>query len=120
MRTTLSQYLFALLIGFVGPAFADAASIVFSDSGPNAAAIQDTVDNFRAVIGGVNNGNVAGPLDTGRREINWDGGGAAAPVQPNMPKDTFLNNRWRALRPRHNGVFDQRQHQSTEPSIWKH
>lgn len=71
------------------PPLAGAASVVFSDAG----AIQDTVDAFRAAIGGVNNGNVAGPLATGRREINWDGGGAAAPVLTNMPKDLFKNNR---------------------------
>ena len=46
--------------------------------GPEIASIQATVDQFRAALGGVNNGNVPGPLDSGRREINWDGGGSTA------------------------------------------
>ena len=75
------------------PSFAGATPIVFSDFGIDAASILDTVNAFRGAIGGVNNGNAAGPLTTGRREINWDGGGAAAPVLTNMPKDLFQNNR---------------------------
>jgi hypothetical protein len=38
------------------------------------ASIQSTVNEFRAALGGTNNGNAAGPLASGRREINWDGG----------------------------------------------
>jgi len=51
------------------------AFTIFSDSGANAAAVTDTVDAFRAALGNPNNANNAGPLATGRREINWDGGG---------------------------------------------
>jgi hypothetical protein len=51
------------------------AVTVFSDSGANAASITDTVDAFRAALGNPNNGNAPGPLLSGRREINWDGGG---------------------------------------------
>jgi hypothetical protein len=63
------------------------ALTIFSDSGANAAAITDTVDAFRAALGNPNNANNAGPLATGRREINWDGGGppvidGTAPVTP--------------------------------------
>jgi hypothetical protein len=50
---------------------------VFQAAGPNAASIQSVVDQFRAAVSGVNNvnnGNQAGPLANGRREINWDGG----------------------------------------------
>src|SRR5436190_4629031 len=47
---------------------------VFQAAGPNAASIQSTVDAFRAALGTPNNGNAAGPLGGGRREINWDGG----------------------------------------------
>jgi hypothetical protein len=51
-------------------------------AGPNAASIQAIVDLFRmdVSLGGVNvnNGNTVGSLATGRREVNWDGGGAAA------------------------------------------
>jgi hypothetical protein len=67
-----------------------AAPIVFEDSGVNAAAIQDTVDNFRAALGNPNNGNTPGPLPSGRREINWDGGGQATTVSP-APFAGFLN-----------------------------
>ena len=34
-----------------------------------------TVDAFRTALGDPNNGNNPGPLASGRREINWDGGG---------------------------------------------
>jgi hypothetical protein len=63
------------------------AASIFSDSGANAASIADTVDAFRAALGSPNNGNNPGPLPSGRREINWDGGGppvinGTAPVTP--------------------------------------
>ncbi len=48
--------------------------LVFQAAGPTAASIQGTVDAFRAALGNPNNGNAAGPLAKGRREINWDGG----------------------------------------------
>lgn len=73
----------------VMPSHAGAGPIVFSDFG----AILDTVDAFRSAIGGANNGNAPGPFTTGRREINWDGGGVNAQPLVNMPKDLFLNNR---------------------------
>ena len=54
---------------------------IFQAAGPNPIppeapqSIQSTVDTFRAKFGGMNNGNATGPLMSGRREINWDGGG---------------------------------------------
>src|SRR5262245_47054323 len=48
--------------------------IVFQAAGPKVASIQSSVDDFRAALGEPNNGNAAGPLAGGRREINWDGG----------------------------------------------
>src|SRR3546814_13289303 len=53
---------------------AHAVPVTFSDAGADAASIQDTVDAFRAQIGGANNGNTPGTQPTGRREINRDGG----------------------------------------------
>src|SRR5262245_46415991 len=63
------------------------ALTIFSDSGADVASITDTVDAFRGALGNPNNGNSPGPLPSGRREINWDGGGppvinGTAPVTP--------------------------------------
>jgi hypothetical protein len=66
---------------------------VFQAAGPDQASIQGMVDSFRAALGGVNNGNVAGPLDSGRREINWDGGGSTATSEAPTPFTGFLVNR---------------------------
>ena len=46
---------------------------VFQAAGPNTTSIQSSVDQYRATVGAPNNGNGPG-VDTGRREINWDGG----------------------------------------------
>ena len=67
--------------------------IVFQAAGPNAASIQSSVDQFRAVLGGTNNGNATGPLATGRREINWDGGGSTNTSPGPTPFTVFLNSR---------------------------
>jgi hypothetical protein len=66
--------------------------IVFQGSGPNASSIQGLVDQFRLAIGGINNASNPGPIASGRREINWDGGGNNATTQPGpTPFVTFLN-----------------------------
>ena len=67
--------------------------VVFQAAGPSAASVQSMLDAFRAAIGGANNGNVAGPIATGRREINWDGGGSTATSVVPTPFDGFLLNR---------------------------
>jgi hypothetical protein len=62
----------------------------FGASGANAAAIQVTVDAFRAALGNPNNGAAAGSFGTGRREINWD----AVPAifsDPNALPNNFFN-----------------------------
>jgi hypothetical protein len=67
---------------------------VFQAAGPTAEAIQSTVDAFRAALGDPNNANAPGPLPSGRREINWDGGGnndTTAPLPPANPFDVFLD-----------------------------
>ena len=70
----------AIVAMFAFPVTAGATSITFSGSGPDAASIQPVVDAFRLAVsaGGVNNGNGFGSAPNGRREISWDGGGAAA------------------------------------------
>jgi hypothetical protein len=67
--------------------------IVFQAAGPSIASIQSMVDAFRAALGGVNNGTTPGPLDSGRREINWDGGGSTATSPAPTPFDGFLAGR---------------------------
>jgi hypothetical protein len=80
-RVFVSSTILALLLGL--PIRAVASPVVIRlAAGPDAASIQGVVDLFRSDVslGGVNvnNGNTTGSLATGRREINWDGGGAAA------------------------------------------
>jgi len=69
-----------------------AGQVVREAAGANAAAIQAAVDQFRADLGGANNGTTAGSQASGRREIGWDGGGATAPIGlfPS-PMETFSN-----------------------------
>ena len=72
---------------------ASATPITFSASGANAAAIQSTVDAFRAALGTPDNGN-GGPQASGHREINWDGGGGVANGTAAVtPFTTFQNTR---------------------------
>ena len=71
------------------------ATVIFEAAGPDTAAIQGTVDSYRTALGSPNNGNAPGPLPSGRREINWDGGGppvidGTTPVTPFL---TFQNTR---------------------------
>jgi hypothetical protein len=65
------------------------AQLVRSGVGANAAGIQTFVDQFRADLGNPNNGNAPGPLAGGRREINWDGGGATTTAPGASPLTAF-------------------------------
>jgi hypothetical protein len=69
------------------------AASVFQAAGPTITSIQGSVDQFRTALGAVNNGNAPGPLATGRREINWDGGGSTLTSPGGTPFDVFLNTR---------------------------
>src|SRR5262245_45133154 len=67
---------------------------VFQAAGPTADSIQSTVDAFRAALGNPNLNN-PGPLSSGRREINWDGGNTTTvtTTDPVTPFNVFLNTR---------------------------
>jgi type II secretory pathway pseudopilin PulG len=74
------------------------AQTVFQAAGPDGASIQSTVDAYRAALGDPNNGNTAQSALTdptkGRREINWDGGGANETTDvPATPFNVFRNTR---------------------------
>ena len=68
--------------------------LVFQAAGPDATSIQGAVDAFRASLGD-NNANNPGPIQKGRREINWDGGNPnlLATTAPVTPFNVFLNTR---------------------------
>lgn len=67
---TRSFLFVALLLASLHPLAA--SPVVRQASAANAAGLQAAVDQFRADLGGTNNG-VGGTFKTGRREINWDG-----------------------------------------------
>jgi hypothetical protein len=66
---------------------------VFQAAGPTPASIQSTVDQYRFALGQGDNGNAAGSLETGHREINWDGNGSTATVKAPTPSTVFLDTR---------------------------
>jgi len=87
--------LLSMLLAVSETAHAQATPAVFQAAGADAASIQSSVDAFRAALGNPNNANNPGPLQDGRREINWDGGNpnlldTTAPVNPFL---VFLNTR---------------------------
>ena len=71
-------FLWTCLLIVALPGIAAADPVTFIGSGSNAASIQATVDAFRNALGNPINGNNPGPLLSGRREINWDGGGGVS------------------------------------------
>jgi hypothetical protein len=67
---------------------------IFQAAGLTIESIQGTVDAFRAALGDPNNANNPGPIDVGRREINWDGGGNNfTTTDPVTPFNVFLDTR---------------------------
>jgi hypothetical protein len=82
----------SLLVLLTLPGSAGAAPILFEGFGADALAIEPSVDAFRTALGNPNNGNAPGPLASGRREINWDGGGVATTISP-TPFNGFQNTR---------------------------
>jgi hypothetical protein len=83
-----------LMLAIAGAGAAAAAPVVFQAGGSDdPASIQAAVDSFRAALGDPNNANAPGPLASGRREINWDGGGLTANSPGGTPFNVFLNTR---------------------------
>ena len=72
MKNNIRFFLLSSFALFLLTISISAVPIVRQGSGVNAAALQATVDQFRADLGGTNNG-VGGSFASGRREINWDG-----------------------------------------------
>jgi hypothetical protein len=67
------------------------APMIFQAAGPTAESIEGTVEAYRTALGEPNNANAPGPLSSGRREINWDGGGSTDTTAPVTPFNVFLN-----------------------------
>ena len=88
----------SVMVGVFAAAPALAGPVVRQASGADAAAIQAAVDQFRTDLG-ANNGPGGGPSSSGRREINWDGGGAAAPDVDPIPMTRFAARGARSSRP---------------------
>jgi hypothetical protein len=86
-KLRLLTFATALLVLPTG--LAQALEMTFSASGPDAAAIQATVDAFKADLGSLNPNN-PGSFGTGRREINWDGVPANL-SDPNLLPNNFFN-----------------------------
>ena len=89
-----SQRIGIFVLGVVSISIVDRAQavpIAFSSAGGNAAAIQATVDSFRANLGNLNP-NIAGSFGTGRREINWDGVPNTLAAPNNLPANFFNSN----------------------------
>ena len=90
MISRIHTYCLAVAALVVAGLPVSAGAISFEASGPDATSIQGTVDAFRTALGDPNNGNTPGPLATGRREINWDGGGVTTTISP-TPFTGFQN-----------------------------
>lgn len=86
------RWMLGVLAGLLLSGSLHAAPITTSASGVVPGDLQATVDAFRAAVGDPNNGNNAGQA-SGRREINWDGGGATTPTTSGTPFTGFTDTR---------------------------
>ena len=86
---TLAALVVCVAGGTLAPSSASAAAVLRIGTGANAAAIQASVDQFRADLGGANNGT-GGTFPSGRREINWDGV-PDSNAEPNSLPFNFFN-----------------------------
>lgn len=86
----VTEYFCAFVLGLVLANLILAAPVERKAAGDSPAAIQSAVDQFRADLGGNNNG-VGAPQPNGRREINWDGAPDTVSSPNNMPFTAFQN-----------------------------
>jgi hypothetical protein len=75
-------------LGVLVPCLAFGGAIVRQAAGLSPASITPVVDQFRADVGGTNNG-VGGTFTSGRREINWDGVPDSFSSPNNLPANFF-------------------------------
>lgn len=87
MKTSILSAALALVFS-CGSSSLHATPVTFLAAGADAAAIQTTVDAFRATLGPLN-ANVAGSFGSGRREINWDGVGNGLAAPNGLPANFF-------------------------------
>ena len=80
----------SILLALPATTLAGVLAGVRSGSAADAAGLLGVVNDFRADLGDPNNGNAPGPLGSGRREINWDGGGSAT-TPAGTPFNGFQN-----------------------------
>jgi hypothetical protein len=106
-HTTLRLAYSLSLLGLLLPGMLHAAPITTAGTGVVAGDLQATVEAFRAALGNPNNGNAAGPLAGGRREINWDGGGATMASPGPSPFTVFENTRGSTMTTPGAGGFNQ-------------
>jgi hypothetical protein len=89
-----SALVLSLVCGTVMAVSTHAAFTEFMVGGDaTTASIQATVDAYRAALGNPNNANNPGPISGGRREINWDGGGATTAASSGPTLTAFQNTR---------------------------
>jgi hypothetical protein len=93
MRNKLFFLTFAVcaaLTAFASDGLAE--PVIRTAAGANSAGIIDTVNQFRADLGGNQNPNNTNSFQTGRREINWDGVPEAFSSPNNLPANFFNAN----------------------------
>jgi hypothetical protein len=93
IRQIRSAGVAALVLGLLTPVLASSAPVLFSgDSGVGD--VDAALLAFRSTLGDPVNGNAPGPLGSGRREINWDGGGGVTTTATaGTPFNGFQNSR---------------------------
>ncbi len=92
----IRRSLLACGLGVLVPCLAFGGAIVRQAAGPSPASIAAVVDQFRADVGGANNG-VGGTFTSGRREINWDGVPDSFSAPNNLPANFFNTNSARGV-----------------------